>query len=92
MTVRDALPMDIYVDPQGKLWRCVGICSEPTVIFEEVEGHTPEPPGQWAVAGIAAGGLQTPQRVPIIKDRKSGGVGGLIWDGWQRIFRTEPKS
>lgn len=88
MSVHDALPMDVYVDAQGKLWRCVGICTEPTVIFEEVEGRTPEPPNMFG-GGQALIGPPTPQRTQIIKDRKSGGVGGLMWKGWKRIFRNE---
>lgn len=89
MSVNDAEPMDIYVDSQGKLWRCVGVCRDPTVIFEEVEGHTPEPVNNWAAAqgmGIVNANC-TPQRTPIIKDRKSGGVSGCMWNGWKRIFR-----
>ncbi len=86
MSVHDAEPMDIYVDPQGKLWRCVGTHKEPTVIFEEVEGRTPSP-----VNLMGAQAAYVPQQnnaqVQIIKDRKSGGVGGLMWQGWKRIHR-----
>lgn len=90
MTVQDAQPMDIYVDKQGKLWRCIGVCSEPTVMFEEVEGHT-QAPSNNALLGGAQGVCFTPQAPAIFKDRQSGGVSGLMWDGWKRIFRNEPK-
>lgn len=26
---------------------------------------------------------------PIIRGRQSGGVSGLMWNGWKRIFRKE---
>lgn len=92
MTVSDAKPADIYVDPQGKLWRCVGICTEPTVIFEEVEGTLPEQPDWQKDAasigiGIAAG--LPGQKPKIVKTQKHGGVAGLMWSGWKRIHRPE---
>lgn len=85
MSVHDAQPMDVYADKQGKLWRCVGYCSEPTAIFEEVEGHTQAPVNMGAA--VAYHGIP-PQSAPaIIKTRQSGGVTGLMWHGWKRIFR-----
>lgn len=89
MSVHDAEPWDVYVDSAGKLWRCVGICREPTVIFEEVEGRTPEPRNEWALSQAAAMANVncTPAPTPIIKDRKAGGVTGLMWQGWKRIYR-----
>lgn len=96
MSVHDAQPADIYVDKQGKLWRCVGICHEPTAIFEEVEGRTPDPP-EWASAGVGGTGFYPdhvflshgPRKVEIIRARVSGGVTGLMWEGWKRIYRGE---
>jgi len=44
MSVNDAKPNDIYVDSDGKLWRVVGICGEPTVTMQEIESATPDSP------------------------------------------------
>ncbi len=88
MSVHDAEPGDVYVDGLGKLWRCVMICTEPTVTMEEVEGHTVAPFDP-AMVGIAAQQYHPPGAPPIIRDRRSGGVGGLMWDGWKRIWRKE---
>lgn len=86
MSVHDAEPSDIYTDKYGKLWRCIGICREPTVTFEEVEGRTiaPSQSNQMAQGTLAS---YAPSAPPIIRDRKNGGVGGLMWDGWTRIWR-----
>jgi len=89
MSVHHASPGDIYVDAQGKLWRCMAICSEPTVTFEEVEGHTATPPDPTASGYAAAQQFRPPSAPPIIKERKCGGVGGLIWNGWKRIWQKE---
>lgn len=90
MTVHEAKSGDVYVDATGKLWRCIATCTEPTVTFEEVEGRTPEPVSHLN-AQVAL--MQTypviPRRVPILKDRQSGGVRGLMWEGWKRIWRPE---
>lgn len=64
MSVHDAKPGDIYADEQGKLWRVVGIFSEPTVQVQEIEPATPESPV-----------------------KRLGGVSGLMWNGFIRIFR-----
>jgi hypothetical protein len=32
MSVHDAVTGDIHVDKNGKLWRCIGTCKEPTVV------------------------------------------------------------
>ena len=37
MSVRDAEVGDIYVERDGKLWRVIATCAEPTVHMEEVE-------------------------------------------------------
>ncbi len=70
MSVHDAEPGDIYVDKDGKLWRVVGVCKDPTVTVEEVEGS------------IGRHGR-------IQKDHQNGGVGGLMWAGFRRIFRPD---
>jgi hypothetical protein len=44
MSVHDAKLNDLYVDGDGKLWRVIGICGEPTVIAQEVESLAPESP------------------------------------------------
>ena len=49
--IRDAGPMDIYVDSNGKLWRVVGVCMEPTVIVEEIE------PEDWTRRARINGGI-----------------------------------
>lgn len=91
MSVHDAEPGDIYADEAGKLWRIVGVCREPTVIAEEVEGTLYDPNAPLpAVTVFAQAQTQfSPfHRAPRIdKARKSGGMGGLMWQGWQRIFR-----
>lgn len=91
MTVHDAEPSDIYVDANGKLWRCVSTCSEPTVTFEEVEGRTQAPPDQMMAQAMQAAQYRSPPAPPIIKDRRSGGVAGLMWQGWKRIHRRAPE-
>ena len=93
MSVKDAEPGDIYADEQGKLWRIIGVCHEPTVIAEEVEGslhdpHAPAAPNAAAGIGIGwVGGLMP--RASIQKARKSGGMGGYMWNGWKRIWRND---
>lgn len=46
MSVHDAEPNDIYIDDDGKLWRVVGVCGEPTVIVQEIESEIPASPVQ----------------------------------------------
>lgn len=87
--VYDAEPGDIYAEPSGKLWRIVGVCREPTVIAEEVEGHIPSAPGWGSAVGMVAGPIPTSPPT-IIKNRISGGIGGFMWEGFARIWR-EPK-
>lgn len=93
MSVHDAEPGDIYADEQGKLWRIVGVCHEPTVIAEEVEGtlhdpHAPAAPNAAQAIGVGwAQGLMP--RASIQKARRSGGMGGLMWNGWQRIWHND---
>lgn len=44
MSVHDADLGDIYADENGKLWRVIAICGEPTVHMQEVETLSPESP------------------------------------------------
>lgn len=90
--MHDAELSDIYVDAEGKLWRCIATCSEPTVSFEAVDGYVQQPAINInAAAGQASGGLGYIQpQVNIIKIKKTGGVSGAMWNGWKRIFRPEP--
>ncbi len=44
--IHDAKPNDIYVDADGKLWRVLGVCGEPTVLVEEIEKQQPYEPVQ----------------------------------------------
>ena len=87
MSVHDAEPGDIYVDALGKLWRVIAICRDPTVTVEEVEGHVPSPVNYGGVVGQIGMASSSPQ---IVKARQSGGVGGLMWHGFKRIWRKEP--
>lgn len=67
MSVHDALPGDIFVDEQGKLWRCMSICNEPMRTFVEIE----------------------PPHANFAASQKCGGVSGLMWRGWKRVWRKE---
>ena len=53
MTVRSAEPNDIYVDPNGKLWRVIALIGEPSVRMREVETVTPDNPVE-RVHGVSA--------------------------------------
>ena len=44
MSVHDAEPNDVYIDAQGKLWRVIAVCGEPTVHVQEIETQQPEHP------------------------------------------------
>jgi len=92
MSVHDAEPGDIYADGQGKLWRVVGICREPTVTVEEVEpsGHSSDQPSILGLGAAQAmvGGITSPKG-SFIRQRKGGGISGLMWDGFQRIWREK---
>lgn len=92
LSVHDAQPGDIYVDELGKLWRCMAVWSEPTVQFEMVEGYVQPPPGLMQAGGAQAACLNNYPPLPeIVKPTCRGGVSGLMWKGWQRIFRpTHP--
>ncbi len=70
MSIHDAQPSDVYADQDGKLWRVVSICGEPTVCVQEIEPNATS---------------ETPQR-------RSGGVSGYMWRGFERVFRPKPKN
>lgn len=42
--IRDAELDDIYIDGDGKLWRVIAICGEPTVHVQEIESKSPQSP------------------------------------------------
>lgn len=93
MSVNDAEPGDIYADHNGKLWRIIAITHQPTITAEEVEGtlhdpNAPLPPNVGAGGIFWAGGM-TP-RATIQKARRTGGIGGLMWSDWTRIWRNKP--
>lgn len=89
MSVHDAEVDDIYVDKQGKLWRCVTTCQQPTVTFEAVEGYVPSAnPAGNAAAQFNVGAF-VPHTPEIVKPRCNGGIGGLMWEGWKRIWRPD---
>ena len=90
MSVHDAQLSDIYVDKQGKLWRCIMTCHEPTVTFEEVEGHTVGRNSNMLAGAAAQANIYGSEAAPpIIKAQQRGGVSGFMWDGWKRIWRKE---
>lgn len=80
----DAQLDDLFVDDQDRIWRCVGVINEPSVIMEELEGHTQAPPDYHAMATMQA---RPPDPPPIIKERKNGGVSASMWTGFRRIWR-----
>lgn len=88
MTVHDAQLADVYVDKQGRLWRCIMTCHEPTVTFEAVEGYVPGPAGGFQ--GAAQAMPYVPSTPQIVKPQQRGGINGLMFEGWKRIFRPSP--
>jgi hypothetical protein len=88
MTVHDAQLDDIYVDKHGKLWRCVMTCHEPTVTFEAVEGYVPS--SNPAANAAAQAMPYYPPSPQIVKPQQRGGISGLMFEGWKRIWRKEP--
>lgn len=89
MSVDDAIPGDIYTDKEGTLWRCMSRCTDPTVSFEAVEGYTVAS-GNQGMAGLmgAQNALSSYSPAPpIYRDKKGGAVRGLMFEGWNRIFR-----
>lgn len=82
---------DIWVDDNGKLWRCIATQAEPTVTFEEVEGRVPQANFQQQQQALQYGQQNSQLNAyisPIIKDRKTGGVSAAMWDKWRCIFRS----
>lgn len=74
------------MDEAGKLWRVIGYCSEPTVTMEEVEPQAPINPALMQSGQMISG---TPGRIPLHRDRKSGGISGLMWNGFKRIYKAQ---
>lgn len=91
MSTHDAELDDIYVDKQGKLWRCISICHEPTVGFEAVEGYVPSSNPNLHAAAQAQMNW-SPPTPQIVKPQQRGGVNGLMWEGWKRIHRPSASS
>lgn len=90
MTVDDAIPGDIYVDEKGVLWRCMATCNDPTATFEAVEGYTLGRANYNQLAGAQQTGLGGLEPPPTIhKDKKTGAVRSLMFQGWKRIFRKD---
>lgn len=96
MSVHDAEPGDIYADENGKLWRIITICHEPTVDAEEVEGTLFDPNAPQAPFAAAGGAMAQLQgfvaRATINKRRVAGATSGLMWNGWKRIWRNDWRS
>lgn len=68
--VHKAKPNDVFVDVDGKLWRVISICGEPTVSMREIE----------CTEQIRAGKTFYP---PV---EKRGGISGQMWEGFKRIY------
>lgn len=73
MSVHDAKPGDVYADRYNKLWRVKYTCPEPTVSMEEIEPSR----GGGLISSVM--GHQPPET-------KTGGVSGLMWEGFRRIL------
>ena len=84
-----AEPMDIYADANGKLWRVVATCHEPTVTLEEVEpsGHTSDPPADLPTGAQTWIGPIGPVKGSFIRRRMNGGMRGLMFNGFRRVLR-----
>jgi len=86
MSVHDADVGDIYVDANGKLWRVTGLYREPTVEVTAVEPH--------GAIGIHKDGEiyhegDPPNGVQFLRERQFGGVSGIMWEGFKRVWRRE---
>lgn len=79
MSVHDAKPNGIYADENGKLWRIIDVCPEPTV---------PNAPFQenLGAAQGRVGNIMPP--ASLDKQRKPSGIRALMWNVWERIFRN----
>ena len=84
--VHDSNPGDIYVDKEGKLWRVILYCPEPTVTMEAVEPDAPLNPN-YAQQMLQM--QQQPKTVELYRQKKCGGVNGAMWEGFKRIHRQE---
>lgn len=78
--VQKAKPMDVFADADGKLWRVIGTCSEPTVYMQEIE-RSPD------FENVE----NTPEYKTGARRRMNGGVGGAMWEGFKLIYRPEIK-
>ncbi len=78
--IHKAKPGDLFMDKYNKLWRVISVCAEPSICMEEVE---PDPqsrgPGVMPSMGLF-GNYRT---------RKDGGISGLMWEGFKRIFSPD---
>jgi hypothetical protein len=78
---------DLFMDKQGKLWRAVAYCPEPTLTVEELE---PDPQPNPALIQQAFQQMQQPATLPLPPRKKmTGGVSGLMWQGFKRIYSKE---
>lgn len=83
----DAINGDVYVDEEGKLWRVIYTCPEPTLCMEELEPHPQPNP---VLLHQAMQNCQTPLTLPLPPRRKKeGGVSGQIWNGFKRVYRKQ---
>lgn len=79
-------PGDLYMDGNGRLWRVIGYCAEPSVTMEAVE---PEEPMNPAYANQIASMAPAQTRISLYREKMSGGVNGLMWQGFKRIYKSQ---
>ncbi len=84
--VHDSNPGDIYADKDGRLWRVISYCAEPTVYMEAVE---PDPPMDPNYAQQLQQIQSQPRTIELYRQKQRGGVNGLMWEGFKRIYRPE---
>jgi hypothetical protein len=87
VSIHDAEPNDIYVDQDGKLWRVLWTLSQPSVGVEAVEPNGYIPPPEHTV-NIATG---QPLEGVFLREHRQGGVSGIMWNGFKRIYRKDKK-
>jgi hypothetical protein len=62
MSVHDARPGDVYVDSNGKLWRVVWVCDQPTLSMKAIEPEScasvSERKAEGAITGLMWNGFK----------------------------------
>lgn len=97
MSISESNLGDLYMDENGKLWRVIGLLSEPSITMEKVEPEAqPNPaygnPGGQGGMGGTIGTYQPQPFLPLpYRQKKGGGVYGAMWNGFKRIYKSGPK-